>query len=54
MERFSQCTCQVCALEHLLSLADQFAKEDNKQYASEWDINETADEIWLYEFEMKH
>jgi len=50
---FSQCPCQVCVLEYLLSLAYQFAKENNIQYHSEWNRNEKADEIWLYEFELR-
>ncbi|CAL1681519.1 unnamed protein product [Lasius platythorax] len=35
------------------SLAYQIAKESSKRYPSERDINEKADEIWLYEFELK-
>lgn len=51
---YSQCSCQVCILEHLLKLAYSFAKINKILYPSEWNINEEADEFWFCEFEMRY
>lgn len=53
-ETLLPCTCQICAMEYLLSLAYQFVQEEKKQYPKEWDIHKRADEEWLIDFEMIH
>lgn len=48
------CFCCYCALEFLLYLAYEFAYKNKKKYPFTWDIYKRADEVWLYEFEMRH
>ncbi|KAL6433189.1 hypothetical protein ACFW04_006428 [Cataglyphis niger] len=49
----SPCTCLICAMIELLSLAYQFAQKKNKSYPSTWNFHQ-ADENWLIAFEMAH
>lgn len=50
----SPCTCLICAMVHLLSLAYQLAQKKNKSYPPKWDFYQRADENWLIAFEMAH
>ncbi|CAL1682322.1 unnamed protein product [Lasius platythorax] len=48
------CTCLICAMERLPSLAYQFAKKKYILYPQTWDTYMQADEDWLVDFEMAH
>ncbi|XP_029679239.1 uncharacterized protein LOC115245194 [Formica exsecta] len=50
----SPCTCLICAMVELLSLAYQTAQKKNKLYPGTWDICQQADGNWLIAFEMAH
>ncbi|XP_025262616.1 dentin sialophosphoprotein [Camponotus floridanus] len=50
----SLCTCLICAMVQLVSLAYQSAREKNKKYLPEWDMYQQADRDWLVIFEMTH
>ncbi|XP_050453481.1 uncharacterized protein LOC126852577 isoform X2 [Cataglyphis hispanica] len=50
----SPCTCLICAMVQLSSLAYQFAQKKNKSYPSTWDFYQRADKNWLIAFEMAH
>lgn len=50
----SPCTCLICAMVELLSLAYQFAQKKNKSYPPVWNFYQRADENWLIAFEMAH
>lgn len=48
------CSCSICALKYLSTLAYEFAKKNKMQYREDWDKHERADIFWLREFEMRY
>lgn len=49
------CNCRTCILEYLRSMAYRFVKQIiDKRCPIEWHANAKADELWVYEFEMRH
>ncbi|XP_029155370.1 uncharacterized protein LOC114928390 [Nylanderia fulva] len=49
------CNCQICVLEYLRSMAYRFATQTiDKRCPVEWHAIAKADELWIYEFEMRH
>lgn len=50
----SPCSCFICAIELLSSLAYNFAKTNNKLYPPSWNDNMRADADWLIKFVMAH
>lgn len=48
------CACQICAMELLLNLAYELAREKKKRYPEAWYKHKRADEDWLINFEMIH
>ena len=47
------CSCTFCALEKLLTLAYEFAKQ-NYIGCTSWDTSRQASIDWLIDFEMRH
>lgn len=45
------CFCQLCAMERLLSLANQYVKNRERIYPKRWNRNELVE--WLLKFEMR-
>lgn len=50
----SPCSCLICAMVQLTSLAYQSAREKKKNYLPQWDVYQQADREWLINFEMTH
>lgn len=51
---WADCTCQLCAMEELSTLAYEFAKRKEIPCPLYWIEYNRADNVWLIEFEMRH
>lgn len=48
------CSCKVCILERLSTLAYNYAKNSNKKYPIDWEQDKRVDISWLQEFELRY